>query len=372
VSILDNTVSNTFHNSIYVIFSALNNSDNLGNSLTVSRNNVNTTAGNSGGDSASAIEIETAFGGTPSDVAATIMLEDNIAVNNDTSGLGDTIEIVNRGDVVGATGTLNVTAWGNTATNNAGAAESAFEVRNFASAGGTLTMTLDLNAANIAANRNNFSSGEANITNDAGATTYNIEGMGLGAQSAANVDTFLSARNDGTITVSGSFVGVANAPPLLFEPAAEASRGMPSVATAGSTDAHLLSQADLDSLVGAAIQRWVETGLTEAQSAMLRRLRFEVADLPGSYLAETDAVLIRVDRNASGNSWLIAAAADESASHGRVDLLTAILHEIGHVLGLDDTYNPAHRNDIMYGFLTTGERRVPVAGQAGAARRDPR
>ena len=158
VSILDNTVSNTFHGSIYAIFSSLNNSDNLGNSLTVSRNNVNTTVGNSGGDSASAIEIEYAVGAgsSGSDIAATIMLEDNIAVNNTTSGLGDTIEIVNRADVVGATGTMNVTAWGNTATNQAGGTNSAFEIRNFASAGGTLTMTLDLNAANNAANRNAF------------------------------------------------------------------------------------------------------------------------------------------------------------------------------------------------------------------------
>ena len=106
VSILDNTVSKTFHGSIYAIFSSLNNSDNFGNSLTVSRNNVNTTVGNSGGDSASAIEIEYAVGAgsSGSDIASTIMLEDNIAVNNTTSGLGDTIEIVNRADVVGATG----------------------------------------------------------------------------------------------------------------------------------------------------------------------------------------------------------------------------------------------------------------------------
>ena len=67
VSILDNTVSQTFHGSIYAIFSALNNSDNLNNNLTVSRNNVNTTVGNSGGDSASAIEIEYAFGTAAAD-----------------------------------------------------------------------------------------------------------------------------------------------------------------------------------------------------------------------------------------------------------------------------------------------------------------
>ena len=158
ISILDNVVSQTFHGSIYAIFSALNNSDNLNNQLTISRNNVNTTVGNSGGDSASAIEVEMVQGGTPSDVAATLMVENNTAVNNSTSGLGDTIEIVNRADLAGATATMNATAWGNTVTKQAGGTNHAFEIRNFSA--GTQTMTLDLNAANVPARRNNVVSGE--------------------------------------------------------------------------------------------------------------------------------------------------------------------------------------------------------------------
>ena len=134
-----------------------------------------------------------------------------------------------------------MTAWGNTATNQAGGTNSAFEIRNFASAGGTLTLTLDLNAANNAANRNNFSSGQANITNDAGATTYNIEGMALGAQTAAAVDTFLSARNDGAISVTGSFVGVARCGPLFFELAAAKSSATPLVGMPMVMDVRMLS-----------------------------------------------------------------------------------------------------------------------------------
>ena len=200
VSILDNVVSQTFHGSIYAIFSALNNSDNLNNQLTISPQQCE----HDGRQLRAATAHQPSrwrwpSGGTPSDVAATLMVENNTAVNNTTSGLGDTIEIVNRGDLAGATATMNVTAWGNTVTNQAGGTNHAFEIRNFSA--GTQTMTLDLNAANVPARRNNVVSGEARVTNDAG--TYNIEGMSPGAQTAAAVDTFLSARNDGAITVTG-------------------------------------------------------------------------------------------------------------------------------------------------------------------------
>src|SRR5207245_4285124 len=53
-----------------------------------------------------------------------------------------------------------------------------------------------------------------------------------------------------------------------------------------------------------------------------------------------------------------------SAPAGHVDLLTAIEHEIGHKLGLDDSYAEKDRDSIMYGYLTVGERRLPAKDQA--------
>src|SRR5437764_9109818 len=55
------------------------------------------------------------------------------------------------------------------------------------------------------------------------------------------------------------------------------------------------------------------------------------------------------------------------APAGRVDLLTAIEHELGHHLRLDDTYSAADRDSLMYGYLTVGERRLPAYGQAAGA-----
>ena len=51
----------------------------------------------------------------------------------------------------------------------------------------------------------------------------------------------------------------------------------------------------------------------------------------------------------------------EDAADG-VDLLTVLLHEQGHLLGLEDSL--LSPGDVMFGLLSEGERRLPVSGQA--------
>ena len=164
------------------------------------------------------------------------------------------------------------------------------------------------------------------------------------------------------------------------------------LATNASGDRHnlgtmsSLNQSGLDAIVAAATQRWMATGLTQQQIAAMRELRFEVGDLANSFLGEASGNRIVVDRNAQGKGWFIdTTPADDvefgttfsatrrytnpyTAAAGRVDLLTAIEHEIGHRLGLDDSYAEKDRDSIMYGYLTVGERRVPAQGQAINAR----
>jgi hypothetical protein len=50
----------------------------------------------------------------------------------------------------------------------------------------------------------------------------------------------------------------------------------------------------------------------------------------------------------------------KGAPAGRLDLLSAVLHEMGHQLGLADSYSSAERECLMFGHLTTGERRLPA------------
>src|SRR5205807_10225578 len=120
--------------------------------------------------------------------------------------------------------------------------------------------------------------------------------------------------------------------------------------------------------------------------ATLQSVKFEASDLSGSYLGEAaGGNRILVDRNAGGNGWFVDAnpSSDSSFAHatsatrlyadptsapaGHVDLLTAIMHEMGHKLGLDDSYAEQDRDNLMYGYLTVGERRLPSKGQAVSA-----
>lgn len=161
---------------------------------------------------------------------------------------------------------------------------------------------------------------------------------------------------------------------------------LPTDPTDGTTtivDDGVLTQAELDTLVAAAIARWEATGLTPEQVAALHSVTFVMEDLPPGYLGEATSGVVIVDSNAAGNSWFIDSTPyDDSefsgvgsdlnavaggGAAGRVDALTVIMHELGHQLGLSDTYAAADAASIMFGWLQQGERRLPTEGQAAGA-----
>jgi hypothetical protein len=133
----------------------------------------------------------------------------------------------------------------------------------------------------------------------------------------------------------------------------------------------------LDGLISAAIGRWAATGLTDEQLAVLNATTFEISDLGGNYLGLAEGNVIRLDDDGAGYAWYVDAtplddgefanragetrllADGTAAPAGQFDLLTAIMHEFGHVLGLGDTYAVDRSATLMYGWLQTGERRLP-------------
>jgi uncharacterized repeat protein (TIGR01451 family) len=164
------------------------------------------------------------------------------------------------------------------------------------------------------------------------------------------------------------------------QPKLTASKG-PNTSSEAAPAIEELTQSQLDALVAAARERWVATGLSEAQKTALNHLNFSVTNLPGWYLGEAAGTTLRIDKDAGGNGWFIDKTplvdgefADTQAktltlpphtpASSRVDLLTTVMHEMGHALGLSDTYSHLHRSNLMYGFLSKGERRLPEAGQA--------
>jgi hypothetical protein len=116
-----------------------------------------------------------------------------------------------------------------------------------------------------------------------------------------------------------------------------------------------LTQTQLDRVVALAIADWAATGLSASQVAALKSAHFEIADLPGGLLAETAGNEIIIDSNAAGYGWSLGAVV---APH-KVDLLTVVCHELGHLIGLGDVDTLTHPGDVMDATLTPGVRRLP-------------
>ena len=225
-------------------------------------------------------------------------------------------------------------------------------------------------------------------------STFTVHQIDLNNLAAANTGV---ANTQISISGSPTFNQPACAqPPLLFSAdAAVAASGSgcgvgstPATVTTLATqkpvlnEENVLTQDKLDVLVQQAITQWEATGLTSEQRSALRRMKWNVTDLPSHYLGQASGMTFTLDTNAGDNGWFIDPTSDQSeefagasllqaisgsAARRRVDALTAVMHEMGHVLGLEDSYLPAERQRLMYGYLPLNERRYPAAGAAQGA-----
>ncbi len=133
-----------------------------------------------------------------------------------------------------------------------------------------------------------------------------------------------------------------------------------------------LTAADLQPIVAAAIDRWAAAGLDAARLDLLRHATVTIADLGGPYLglADASARAVRIDDDAAGWSWFVDPTPRDDAEfrtpgdlrvRGRMDLLSAVSHELGHLIGLDDDHDAGHAADVMGDSLIAGTRRTPTA-----------
>jgi hypothetical protein len=134
------------------------------------------------------------------------------------------------------------------------------------------------------------------------------------------------------------------------------------------TDVPLLESGSVQTLADEAIRRLTEAyALDGEQQAALADVGIAIDDLPGLVLARHNGNVIELDIDAAGHGWFVDPtpgddsefAADGRAlagagAEGDIDLLTAITHEFGHVLGFDHDSGP-----IMADTLTTGVRLQP-------------
>ncbi len=133
-----------------------------------------------------------------------------------------------------------------------------------------------------------------------------------------------------------------------------------SIGSGGSS----ISTGDLTAIVSAAITRYEELGLGGAALNHLKSVQFRVQDLGGATLGLGGTGVVVIDDDAAGHGWFVdATPTDDSefasgsngAAAGKIDLLTAVMHELGHELGLDDI---AGSSDLMGDVIGTGIRRT--------------
>ena len=143
-----------------------------------------------------------------------------------------------------------------------------------------------------------------------------------------------------------------------------------------------LGEQTLLAMADTAALRWQQTGLSDEQLAALSRITYRVEDLAGSRLGLANGATVVIDLDAAGRGWFIDGTPFDDAEFdladsgsqfratggtaaGGYDLLSALMHEQGHILGLLDEYQD--NGDLMYGFIQAGERRLAQAGQAEGA-----
>lgn len=144
-----------------------------------------------------------------------------------------------------------------------------------------------------------------------------------------------------------------------------------------------LTSEELEKLAHAAAERWKATGLSEEQLAALDRVEYTIVDLDAEILGAATGYQIEIDLDAAGEGWFIDSTPFDDSEFSptsslttlrsdqpqtfALDLLSVIMHEQGHVLGLEDAYDSASKG-IMYGFFGEGERRLVTEGLAAGSR----
>ena len=118
---------------------------------------------------------------------------------------------------------------------------------------------------------------------------------------------------------------------------------------------------------------------------------FEIADLPDLIMGQANGSTVLLDVNAAGYGWFVDAtppdnseftagssggellASESSDAFGHMDLLTVVMNEMGHVLGLEDfdpkaqeqmdtTIEPGVRRSVSHADEPTGENGFVAAG----------
>jgi hypothetical protein len=150
--------------------------------------------------------------------------------------------------------------------------------------------------------------------------------------------------------------------------------GAPEVAVGAES---ILTYDDLSPIVDEAIERWTDAlGVNSAMVMLLHEVSFQIIDFNNLTLGRAIGDTVLIDADAAGFGWFVDTtpyddieftrqnadgellATCSSPAYGDMDLLTVVMHELGHLLGFEDLNPEEHPHDLMSGTLTTGVRRI--------------
>jgi hypothetical protein len=153
-------------------------------------------------------------------------------------------------------------------------------------------------------------------------------------------------------------------------------------ATSNVGDPVLLTEEAVYMVLDEAIDRLaLQFGLDQVVVSTLSEIDIRIDDLPGLLLGiETDTGIV-LDIDAAGHGWFVdstpgddaefrrpvpggLSATPSSAAFSKIDLLSVLMHELGHVIDLDDLDPQENPYDLMTSVLGTGVRRINTTDEA--------